>query len=98
MFKNEQKTQGKTIPRYTQEDESRLVALAQDDLVKPGIRFRDIYERRIRSTMLPIEEGVLKNCFYKRMVLLGDSWHKVGNQYWSWEEAMHTNYYLRLIP
>jgi hypothetical protein len=77
-FKNQQKTQGKAIPRYTEDDLNRVVALARDDIVRPGVNFGDIYDRRIRVSIVPIEEGILKHSFYKRMVLLGDSWHKVG--------------------
>lgn len=78
-FKNEQKTQGKAIPRYKEDDLKRIVTLARNDIVKPGLTFGDIYDRRIRVSIVPIEEGILKHSFYKRMVLLGDSWHKVRN-------------------
>lgn len=78
MFKNEQETQGESMPRYTEEDRQRLVELCQDDIIRPGMTFGDIYEGKIQSAIVPLEEGVLKTCFYKRMVLLGDSWHKVN--------------------
>jgi hypothetical protein len=40
--------------------------------------FGDIYKRRIHSALVPLDEGVLKTCFFIRMVLVGDSWHKVN--------------------
>ena len=78
MFKNEQETQGQSIPRYTEEDRQKLVEMCQDDIIRPGMTFGDVYKRKIKSALVPLEEGVLKTCFYKRMVLLGDSWHKVN--------------------
>lgn len=77
MFKNDAKTRGHSIPRYTEEDRERLVTMCKDDLVKPGVTFGDLYKGQIKSAVVPLEEGVLKTCFYKRMVLVGDSWHKV---------------------
>lgn len=79
MFKNKEKLQGTAIRRYTEQDLDRLLDLARDDIVKPGISFGDIFDRRIRASIVPIEEGILEQCFYKRVVLLGDSWHKVNN-------------------
>ncbi|KAJ5137381.1 uncharacterized protein N7443_010326 [Penicillium atrosanguineum] len=77
-FKNEKETQGKSVPRYTEEDRQKLVEMCQDDIIRQGMTFGDIYERTINSALVPLEEGVLKTCYYKRMVLLGDSWHKVN--------------------
>jgi len=77
-MKNEEKTQGKSIPRYTEKDIDQAVALYRGDVIKDGVTFGDLFDNRIRASMVPVEEGILKNCFYKRIVLLGDSWHKVG--------------------
>lgn len=77
FFKNEKKTQGSNIPRYTDDDRERLVAMYEKDVVKSGYTFGDLYKSRIQSSIVPLEEGVLKTCFYRRVVLVGDSWHKV---------------------
>lgn len=78
IFKNDEKQQGNSIRNYTEADRQRLLAMCQDDVVRPGITFADIYKGQIQSAIVPLEEGVLKTCFYGRMVLIGDSWHKVS--------------------
>jgi hypothetical protein len=78
MFKNEKETRGRSVPQYTEEDRQKLVEMCQNDLLRPGMTFGDIYKGRIKSALVPLEEGVLKTCFYRRMVLVGDSWHKVN--------------------
>ncbi|KAJ5235713.1 uncharacterized protein N7469_004881 [Penicillium citrinum] len=77
-MKNEEKTQGKSILRYTENDIEEAVTLYRGDVIKDGVTFGDLFDNRIRASMVPVEEGILKTCFYKRIVLLGDSWHKVG--------------------
>ncbi|KAJ5579532.1 uncharacterized protein N7459_005517 [Penicillium hispanicum] len=78
MFQNGHKTQGQSIPRYTREDCDRFAARCENDLVRPGVRFGEIYRQRRQSALVPLEEGILKRCFYKRLVLVGDSWHKMN--------------------
>lgn len=77
FFKNDEKTHGLSIPRYTDEDKEKLAAMYEDDVFQPGLTFGDAYKNCIFSTLVPLEEGVLNTCFYKRIVLAGDSWHKV---------------------
>lgn len=79
FVRNQEVTQGDAIPRYTEQDRDALVATYKDDIVYPGLTFGEVYQNRTCSTLLPIEEGMLPNCFYKRMVLVGDSWHKVSH-------------------
>lgn len=80
VFENDEERQGNSIRKYTEADREQLVAMCQDDIVKPGITFGDIYKGQIQSAIVPLEGGVLKTCFYGRMVLVGDSWHKVSTQ------------------
>ncbi|KAJ5155343.1 hypothetical protein N7492_008146 [Penicillium capsulatum] len=77
FFKNEKKTRGSGIPRYTDEDLNRLVAMYENDALNSGHTFGELYKARIQTSLVPLEEGVLKTCFYRRVVLVGDSWHKI---------------------
>jgi hypothetical protein len=81
MIKNDHKTQGVNIPRYNDQDRDIFAAMCEADLVIPGVTFGDIYKRQLASALVPLEEGVLEECFYKRIVLVGDSWHKVSRLY-----------------
>lgn len=78
MFKNEAETQGTLNTRYTIEDADQLAKRYANDMITPGLRFGDIYQTAMATSLVPIEQGVLSTCFYKRIVLVGDSWHKVS--------------------
>ncbi|KAJ5096823.1 hypothetical protein N7456_007544 [Penicillium angulare] len=79
FVRNQEVTQGDAIPRYTEQDRDALVTTYKDDIVYPGLTFGEIYQNRICSTLLPIEEGMLPNCFYKRMVLSTPLFGQGGN-------------------
>ncbi|KAJ5887787.1 hypothetical protein N7495_007828 [Penicillium taxi] len=74
--KNDEPAQGTSFPHFTEAEAQELIARYADDFIRPGVRFGDVIKHQIKSSLVPIEEGVLKTCFYRRMVLLGDSWHK----------------------
>lgn len=69
---------GKNIPRYTKEDEARLVKDHETDIVG-GITFKELYETRSFSTLTPIEEHIWKNWHFERVITFGDAAHKVSN-------------------
>lgn len=77
FFKNPEPTIYRDIPRYTDEDAKDLAAVYASDPLWPGIRFGDLYERHMSCVLVPLEEYVLEKCFYKRAILIGDSFHKV---------------------
>jgi hypothetical protein len=91
FYKNPEKTIGAAIPSYTSADEQELAEHYADDVLFDAITFGDVYKRRINSVLVPLEEFVLEECFYKRAVLVGDSFHKVGTS-----NAFHR--VLSLIP
>lgn len=78
FVKNDTKTIGPDMPRYTDDDEKALVEkIADDVLCEGGLTFGDVHRKRLYSVLVPLEEYVLERCFCKRVVLLGDSFHKV---------------------
>ncbi|KAJ5624456.1 hypothetical protein N7510_000765 [Penicillium lagena] len=77
FFKNDEKTHGQSIPRYNDEDKEKLAVMYKDDVFQPGLTFGDAYKDRIFSALVALEEGILDTCFYKRIVLTGDAWHKI---------------------
>lgn len=48
------------------------------DPLWPGTRLGDLYERSMSCVLVPLEEYVLEKCYYKRAILIGDSFHKVN--------------------
>ncbi|KAK8041463.1 monooxygenase [Apiospora phragmitis] len=74
---------GKSIPKYTKEDDEQFAKEYADMPITETLRFGDIYEKKLSSTLTPLHEMVYKTWFFKRVVLLGDSAHKpnpIGGQ------------------
>ncbi|CAG8178090.1 unnamed protein product [Penicillium salamii] len=76
FIKNGHQTVNHSIPRYTIEDEQAVVDEYGADILRPGLTFGDIYNRRRHAVIAPLQEHVLEKCFYKRAILIGDSFHK----------------------
>lgn len=79
QFRNEdgKTSQGENIPRYTEQDQDRIVEKFGNDQIIAGVTLSDLMKNKMQTTLVPLEEGVQKTCHYRRMVLVGDSWHKV---------------------
>ncbi|KAB8261859.1 hypothetical protein BDV32DRAFT_121139 [Aspergillus pseudonomiae] len=68
---------GQEIPRLTEADRDEIVGRHLDDPITPEVRFGDIYARRIRSGVTPLQEYVFKHWHSGRMIALGDASHKL---------------------
>ncbi|KAJ6111908.1 hypothetical protein N7523_007969 [Penicillium sp. IBT 18751x] len=78
FFKNPETKIHQDIPRYSEDEANELAAAYANDHVFNGYTFGDLYERRMSSVLVPIEEYVLEKASYKRAVLIGDSFHKMN--------------------
>lgn len=65
------------IPCFTQDDAIQSCQRFLDMPICRGIKFRDIWERRETCAMVPLEEGILPDWHYGRIVCIGDSVNKV---------------------
>ncbi|KAL9127723.1 MAG: hypothetical protein Q9217_003453 [Psora testacea] len=63
--------------RYTDEDAEKLAASVADHAVSPTMVFGELWQKRYRGMLIPIEEGVLEHWHNGRIVLAGDCVHKV---------------------
>ncbi|KAL3478169.1 hypothetical protein BJX99DRAFT_245688 [Aspergillus californicus] len=63
-------------PRFTDADADALIAKHGATLVGPDYTIQDLWDARVAATMVPLEEGVLKQWSHNRVVLIGDSVHK----------------------
>lgn len=77
FFKNPEVTVHDAIPRYSMNDARILATKYHMDTVFHNTTFGDLYEQQLSCVLVPLEEYVLEKCFYKRAVLIGDSFHKV---------------------
>jgi hypothetical protein len=48
--------------------------------ITPEVTFGQVFAKRLSSTLTPLHEVVYKKWFFKRVITLGDSVHKVRTQ------------------
>lgn len=64
-------------PRYTDHDAEELAARIASHPVSDTMVFGEVWKHRIRASVVNLEEGVLDHWYHGRIVLAGDSAHKV---------------------
>ncbi|CAJ0548379.1 Ff.00g019920.m01.CDS01 [Fusarium sp. VM40] len=68
---------GKEISKYSKVDEEKLVKARRNDPMTEDLTFGDLYDRKIISTLVPLEEYVFERWHYKQVITIGDSAHKI---------------------
>ena len=63
--------------RYTDEDAETLAASVASHPLCETLVFGELWKKRIRGSLISLEEGVLQHWSHERIVLVGDSVHKV---------------------
>ncbi|KAH8896928.1 FAD-binding domain-containing protein [Thozetella sp. PMI_491] len=76
FFKLAQRAYGDDIPVYTQEDEKRILAQRENDDITPTLKFKGILDNKITSVLVPLQEYVFRQWYYKRIITIGDAAHK----------------------
>jgi hypothetical protein len=79
FYKLTQRAFGDDIPTYTKEDEDRIIKERANDNITPTLKFKTILDRRVTSVLVPLQEYVFRKWYFKRIITIGDSSHKV---YW----------------
>lgn len=68
---------GKNAPRFTKDDEARVIKEHFDDPVIPGLKLGDLYSRAEVTVMTCLQEYVFKKWHFQRIITFGDAAHKV---------------------
>lgn len=79
MFvKSQKKTRMPEIPKFTEEETEATIAKYGSYALGPGYTFKDLWDSRVKTNMLSLEDGVLKSKWNTggRVALMGDSVHK----------------------
>ncbi|TAQ89191.1 hypothetical protein B7494_g2482 [Chlorociboria aeruginascens] len=66
-----------TRPRWTEEDANKAAASVADRPISESLVFGDLWKKRFRGQIVDLEEGILEHWHFGRMVLVGDSAHKI---------------------
>jgi 2-polyprenyl-6-methoxyphenol hydroxylase-like FAD-dependent oxidoreductase len=77
MFQNMDKATGSDIPRFTTEDEINLAKEHFGDQVTESTTFGDVYEDRLQTALVSLEEHVFARWHFRRIITIGDAAHKV---------------------
>lgn len=79
LFDGLSKTEyGNEVKKYSKADEEALVNARRNDLISEDVSFGELYDKKIMSTLVPLEEYVFEKWHYKRIITIGDSAHKVS--------------------
>jgi hypothetical protein len=65
------------MPRYTKEQENRLLEKHKGNKILDDLTFGDIVNKNITYTLTALPEHVFKKWHFQRIITLGDSAHKV---------------------
>ncbi|KAK1726535.1 FAD binding domain-containing protein [Colletotrichum acutatum] len=68
---------GKDIPKFSKEDELLLSTQHREDHITEDMTFGDLYDNRIKSTLVPLEEHVFRRWHFQRILIIGDAATKV---------------------
>lgn len=68
---------GEDIPRFPKEDELLLAAHYRSDKITETVTFGELYDNRIKSTLVPLEEHVFRRWHFQRILIIGDAATKV---------------------
>ena len=63
--------------RFTEQDADIAAAKVLDHPISETVVFGELWQKRIRGSLICLEEGILKHWHFGRIVLAGDSAHKV---------------------
>ncbi|KAL3455958.1 hypothetical protein BJX64DRAFT_53548 [Aspergillus heterothallicus] len=77
FFKNRKHATSYDALRYTDEEKEQYAAEFSADRTRPDVTMGDLYRTSTSTGLVPIEEFVLNRYFHKRILLLGDSVHKM---------------------
>lgn len=78
FFKLAQRAYGHEIPTYTKQDEKAILTEHENDDITPTLKFKTILDRRITSNLVPLQEYVFRQWYFKRIITIGDAAHKVS--------------------
>jgi hypothetical protein len=78
LFVKIPKTTTPNCPQFSDEDAQTVIDQYGHSKIGPNYTIRDLWETRVKASLVPLEEGVIKQWHNNRVLLMGDSVHKVS--------------------
>jgi hypothetical protein len=78
FIKLDEKYHAPNIPRYSPEDQEAMAQEHRDRKLTEEVAFHQLWDTRVKCTVVALEEGVMDTWFNERTVLVGDSAHTVS--------------------
>ncbi|KAK9777145.1 putative FAD-dependent monooxygenase andE [Seiridium cardinale] len=76
FFKLPQRVYGDDIPSYSKADQKKLLLERENDDITPNLKFKTLLANKISSVLVPLQEYVFRQWYYKRIITIGDAAHK----------------------
>ncbi|KAJ0415944.1 hypothetical protein BJY00DRAFT_317406 [Aspergillus carlsbadensis] len=76
FFKLAQRAHGRDIPTYSKQDEQRILAERANDNITPDLKFKTLVDNKISTALVPLQEYIFRQWYFKRIMTIGDSAHK----------------------
>ncbi|KAL5332434.1 hypothetical protein BJX70DRAFT_404609 [Aspergillus crustosus] len=77
FFKLDHRAHGSDLPAFTKTDEETLLDAKRNDNITPTLKFRQLLDRKVSSTLEPLQEYVYKQWSFQRIITIGDAAHKI---------------------
>lgn len=77
FFKLPEKLYGADIPRFSKEDEAKLLDKLREENILPTLKFGELVDKTITSNMTALPEYIYSRWYYERILTIGDASHKV---------------------
>lgn len=77
FFKLPEKLYGADIPRFSKEDEAKLLEKLREENILPTLKFGELVDKTITSNMTALPEYIYSRWYYERILTIGDASHKV---------------------
>lgn len=66
-------TRTPNCPKFTDQDAETCIQKYGHSPVGPGYTAKDLWDVRVKATMVPLEEGVIKNWSHNLVILMWDA-------------------------
>lgn len=64
---------------FTKDYEKEILDARANDNITPSLKFRHLLNTKVSYTLVPLQEYVFRQWYFRRIITIGDSAHKVSH-------------------